>query len=92
MLGLVDEGERRFKNMKNINNIDPNIKHYGCMVDLLGRAGRLKEAEELIRRMPMKADFVIWGTLLAACRMHDNVEVGERAAQNLTRVEPIHGA
>ncbi|KAK1387699.1 pentatricopeptide repeat-containing protein, mitochondrial [Heracleum sosnowskyi] len=90
--GLVYEGEEHFKNMKNIYNIDPNIKHYGCMVDLLGRAGRLEEAEELIRRMPMKADFVIWGTLLAACRMHDNVEVGERAAQSLARVEPTHGA
>ena len=90
--GLVDEGRAHFRNMKDIYNINPNIKHYGCMVDLLGRSGRLEEAEELIGRMPMKADFVIWGTLLAACRMHDNVEVGERAALSLARVEPTHGA
>ncbi|KAJ0702162.1 putative tetratricopeptide-like helical domain superfamily [Helianthus annuus] len=66
--GLVEEGERHFRSMKNVYNIEPNIKHYGCMVDLLGRAGRLKEAEEMINIMPMKADVVIWGTLLAASR------------------------
>lgn len=90
--GLVGAGEGYFKSMKNVYNIEPDIKHYGCMVDLLGRAGRLEEAEELIKSMPMKADIVIWGTLLAACRTHGNVEVGERAAQNLARLEPSHGA
>jgi len=50
------------------------------MVDLLGRAGLLEEAEEMIRNMPMKADFVIWGTLSAACRTHGNVNIGERTA------------
>lgn len=90
--GLVEAGEKHFKSMKSIYNVDPNIKHYGCMVDLLGRAGRLEEAEELIRSMPMKADVVIWGTLLAACRIHGNVEVGERAAESLAGVEPSHGA
>lgn len=89
--GLVEEGDKHFKSMKSLYNIDPNIKHYGCMVDLLGRAGRLEEAERLIRNMPMKADEVIWGTLLAACRIHGNVEVGERAAQCLTGVQPSHG-
>ncbi|GJT35308.1 pentatricopeptide repeat-containing protein [Tanacetum coccineum] len=89
--GLVDEGERHFKNMKNVYNIEPNIKHYGCMVDLLGRAGRLYEAEELIKSMPMKADVVIWGTLLAASRNYGNVEMGERAAESLAKAEPSHG-
>lgn len=89
--GLVEAGERYFKSMKNVYNIEPNIKHYGCMVDLLGRAGRLQEAEELIQNMPMKADAVIWGTLLAACRTHGNVEIGERAAESLVRLEPSHG-
>lgn len=89
--GLVDEGKRHLKSMKSIYNVDPNIKHYGCMVDLLGRAGRLAEAEELIKSMPMKADVVIWGTLLAASRTHGDVEVGERAAVGLASVEPSHG-
>jgi pentatricopeptide repeat protein len=88
----VELGKTYFKIMKNVYNLEPNIKHYGCMVDLLGRAGRLEEAEELVRGMPMKADFVIWGTLLAACRTHGNVEIGERAAKSLARLEPSHGA
>ncbi|KAL0457284.1 UNVERIFIED_CONTAM: Pentatricopeptide repeat-containing protein, mitochondrial [Sesamum latifolium] len=89
--GLVEAGEAHFKSMKTIYSLEPNIKHYGCMVDLLGRAGRLKEAEELIKSMPMKADVVIWGTLLAACKMHGNTDIGERAAENLAKVEPSHG-
>ncbi|KAK9061843.1 hypothetical protein SSX86_019027 [Deinandra increscens subsp. villosa] len=89
--GLVEEGERHFKSMKNVYNIEPNIKHYGCMVDLLGRAGRLKEAEEMIKSMPVKADVVIWGTLLAACKNYGNVEIGEKAAENLANAEPSHG-
>ncbi|XP_004229452.1 pentatricopeptide repeat-containing protein At5g19020, mitochondrial [Solanum lycopersicum] len=89
--GLVDAGEQHFKSMTKLYNVKPNIKHYGCMVDLFGRAGRLKEAEELIRSMPMEADIIIWGTLLAACRTHGNTEIGERAAENLARVEPSHG-
>ncbi|KAK9161328.1 hypothetical protein Syun_007669 [Stephania yunnanensis] len=90
--GLVEAGEQYYNSMRRLYNIEPNIKHYGCMVDLLGRAGRLAEAEQLIARMPMKPDFVIWGTLLAACRIHGNVEVGERAAENLARLDPAHGA
>lgn len=90
-VGLVEVGEQHFKNMKSVYNLEPNIKHYGCMVDLLGRAGKLKEAEELIRSMPMKADVVIWGTLLAASRTHGNTEIGERAAESLAELEPSHG-
>ncbi|XP_057486228.1 pentatricopeptide repeat-containing protein At5g19020, mitochondrial-like [Actinidia eriantha] len=88
--GLVEAGKRHFESMKKYGT-EPNIKHYGCMVDLLGRAGKLEEAEDLIRSMPMKADVIIWGTLLAACRTHGNTEIGERAAENLARVEPSHG-
>ncbi|XP_060217724.1 pentatricopeptide repeat-containing protein At5g19020, mitochondrial [Lycium barbarum] len=89
--GLVEAGEQHFKRMTKLYNVKPNVKHYGCMVDLFGRAGRLKEAEELIRSMPMEADIIIWGTLLAACRTHGSTEIGERAAENLARVEPSHG-
>ncbi|KAI3469505.1 hypothetical protein Pfo_026168 [Paulownia fortunei] len=89
--GLVEEGEKHFESMKTIYGLEPNIKHYGCMVDLLGRAGRLQEAEELIKSMPMKADVIIWGTLLAACKMYGNTDIGERAAENLAKVEPSHG-
>ncbi|KAG6664412.1 pentatricopeptide repeat-containing protein At5g19020, mitochondrial [Carya illinoinensis] len=90
--GLVELGKGYFKVMKHVYNIEPDIKHYGCMIDLLGRAGKLEAAENIIRGMPMKADMVIWGTLLAACRTHGNVEIGERAAASLARLEPSHGA
>ena len=89
--GLVESGRRIFKSMNSVYDVEPDIKHYGCMVDLLGRAGLLEEAEELIRSMPMEADIVIWGTLLAACRTHGNVNIGERAAQRLAALAPSHG-
>nr|XP_012572136.1 pentatricopeptide repeat-containing protein At5g19020, mitochondrial [Cicer arietinum] len=89
--GLVEPGRRIFKSMNSAYNVEPDIKHYGCMVDLLGRAGLLEEAEETIRSMPMEADIVIWGTLLAACRTHGNINIGERAAENLARLAPSHG-
>lgn len=89
--GLVEPGRRIFRIMKSAYDVEPDIKHYGCMVDLLGRAGLLEEAEEMIRSMPMKADIVIWGTLLAACRTHGNVNIGERAAESLAGLAPSHG-
>ncbi|KAL2922008.1 hypothetical protein RDABS01_013499 [Bienertia sinuspersici] len=90
--GLVEAGEKFFEDMKNVYKVEPNIKHYGCMVDLLGRAGRLQEAEEIVESMPVEADVVIWGTLLAACRTHGDVEVGERAAERLRNLDTSHGA
>ncbi|OAY74518.1 Pentatricopeptide repeat-containing protein, mitochondrial [Ananas comosus] len=90
--GLVGAGRSYFESMKREYGIEPAIKHYGCMVDLLGRAGCLEEAERLIEAMPMEADVVIWGTMLAAARTHGNVEIGERAAASLARLEPSHGA
>ncbi|KAL3626207.1 hypothetical protein CASFOL_029756 [Castilleja foliolosa] len=89
--GLVEEGEEYFETMRRVYGLEPNIKHYGCMVDLLGRAGKLKEAEELVKSMPMEADVIIWGTLLAACRVHGDTDIGERAAKSLAKVEPLHG-
>ncbi|KAF9673317.1 hypothetical protein SADUNF_Sadunf10G0011500 [Salix dunnii] len=89
--GLVGLGKSYFTSMKSKHNIDPDIRHYGCMVDLLGKAGRLEEAEELIRSMPMKADVVIWGMLLSACKTHGDLIMGERAAENLAKLEPSHG-
>ncbi|KAJ6722053.1 PENTATRICOPEPTIDE REPEAT-CONTAINING PROTEIN [Salix viminalis] len=89
--GLVGLGKSYFTSMKSKHNIDPDIRHYGCMVDLLGKAGRLEEAEELIRSMPMKADVVIWGMLLSACKTHRDIIMGERAAENLAKLEPSHG-
>ncbi|KAI6683820.1 hypothetical protein NL676_029733 [Syzygium grande] len=77
--------------MKVLYDVDPDVKHYGCMVDILGRAGRIQEATELIRTMPLEADAAVWGALLSACRTHGNVEIGEWAAQSLENLQPTHG-
>ncbi|KAF8401281.1 hypothetical protein HHK36_012214 [Tetracentron sinense] len=88
--GLVDEGRRHFDSMIQKHNLEPNVKHYGCMVDLLGRAGLLKEAEELIESMPMAPDVATWGALLGACRKHGDHEMGERVGRKLIELQPDH--
>ncbi|KAL2323345.1 hypothetical protein Fmac_027724 [Flemingia macrophylla] len=89
-MGLVDEGRHYFSSMVHEHKIKPNIKHYGCMVDLLGRAGLLKEAEELIESMPMAPDVATWGALLGACTKHHNNEMGERIGRKLIQLQPDH--
>ncbi|KAJ9190093.1 hypothetical protein P3X46_001325 [Hevea brasiliensis] len=80
--GLVKEGLDYFNNMK-LHRVNPNLKHYACVVDLLGRAGQLKEAHEFIEKMPIKPDPAVWGALLNACRIHQQVQLGELAAQHI---------
>ncbi|PQQ20230.1 pentatricopeptide repeat-containing protein [Prunus yedoensis var. nudiflora] len=86
--GLVDEGISHFNSMHEVYGIQPSIEHYGCMVDILGRAGRIAEAEELIRKMQMPPDRFVLGGLLGACRVHGNLEAAERAAQQLLELDP----
>ncbi|KAJ9707615.1 hypothetical protein PVL29_002587 [Vitis rotundifolia] len=86
--GLVDEGRWFFDHMVRVSGLEPRIEHYGCMVDLLGRAGLLEESEELILNMPIKPDDVIWKALLGACKMHGNVEMGKRVAEHLMELAP----
>ncbi|XP_031485853.1 pentatricopeptide repeat-containing protein At5g66520-like [Nymphaea colorata] len=86
--GLVEEGFHYFNTMKRNYKIKPTIEHYGCMVDLLGRAGRLDEAEDFISSMPIKANASVWGALLGACRIHGNVELGGKVGKILLELEP----
>ncbi|XP_044469192.1 pentatricopeptide repeat-containing protein At2g22410, mitochondrial-like [Mangifera indica] len=86
--GLVDIGKYYFDRMKSVYGVSPEIQHYACMVDLLGRGGFLEEAVRLIGRMPMKPDVVIWGALLGACRTHCNVEIGKLILKQLLELEP----
>ncbi|PAN09227.1 hypothetical protein PAHAL_2G006100 [Panicum hallii] len=81
--GLVDEGCKFFKSMEQEYGIEPKIEHYGCMVDLLGRAGLIEEAFDLVRSMKIKPDAVMWVSLLAACRLHKNMALGQRIADYL---------
>lgn len=79
--GLVDEGWKHFNSMLKEHGIKPRMEHYACMVDVLGRSGFLEKAMELIKSMPFKADALVWRTLLGACSVHGNTEIGKYAAE-----------
>jgi pentatricopeptide repeat protein len=81
--GLVDTGRRVFESMSEHYQITPTMDHYSCMVDLLARSGHLDEAHEFINRMPLKPDATVWACLLGACRIHNNVELGNHVAEQL---------
>ncbi|XVF58201.1 hypothetical protein PTKIN_Ptkin07bG0045000 [Pterospermum kingtungense] len=87
-MGLVDEAKSYFDLMVREHNLSPNVIHYSCMVDTLGRAGKISEAYNLIRSMPFDATASMWGSLLACCRFHGNLELGEVAAKHLFEMEP----
>lgn len=86
--GMILEGWWYFDLMRQVYKIEPKVEHYGCMVDLLGRAGLMKDSEELIRRMPMEGGTALWGALLSACRTHSNSELAEIVAKRLVELEP----
>lgn len=87
--GMVNEGRNLFHRMKDDHGIEPTPDHYACVVDLLGRAGQLEEAYKLVNAMPPNYDKAgAWSSLLGACRIHQNVELGEIAANSLLELEP----
>jgi len=88
--GLVDDGFTYFDRMKEEYNIAPRIEHLGCMVDLLGRAGKVKEAYDYILTMPLEQNAVVWRTLLGACAMHKKLELGEAAWERLVELDAGH--
>ncbi|KAH6822337.1 Tetratricopeptide repeat superfamily protein [Perilla frutescens var. hirtella] len=90
--GLVNEGEEYFNMMVNKLHISPTMEIYSCMVDLYSRAGMLDKAMALIDGMPFPAGATVWRTLLAACRVHRNLELGKLAAEKLISCQPQHSA
>jgi pentatricopeptide repeat protein len=86
--GMVEEGLQYFLLMNQKYYIKPKMEHYACMVDLLGHAGRLTKVEECIINMPIEPCASVCGALLGACRIHGNVELGERVAEHLFDLEP----
>lgn len=86
--GLVDEGLECLNRMEEGFGVEPTVEHYGCVVDLLGRVGLFDEAEELISTMPVKPNAAVLGALLGACRVHENVKLGEKVGKVLLRMEP----
>ncbi|XP_068663957.1 pentatricopeptide repeat-containing protein At4g14170 [Aristolochia californica] len=85
--GMVEKAWELF-NMMTEYGVSPQLKHYACMVDVLGRVGNLTEAERFIDEMPMKPDAAIWGALLGGCRVHGDIEVAERVTKKLLELEP----
>jgi pentatricopeptide repeat protein len=87
-MGYVDKGLHYFRKMRSHYGLDPQMEHYSCMVDLLGRSGQVNEALNLIESMPFEADDVIWRTLLGICKLQGDVEVAEKAANSLLQLDP----
>ncbi|KAJ6683936.1 hypothetical protein OIU85_007613 [Salix viminalis] len=90
-VGLVDEGYRLFESMQRDHGIEARIEHYCCMVNILGQAGWLEEAFELITNMPIPSNDVVWEVLLAACRKYGDVYMGERVVKKLLELNPDGG-
>ncbi|KAK1369779.1 Pentatricopeptide repeat-containing protein [Heracleum sosnowskyi] len=90
--GLVDEGRQYFYSMSKEYGVEPMKDHYTCMVDMLGRAGCLDEAKNLIGLMPMPPDSVVWGSLLAACKAYQDIELGKFVAEKLLELDPDNSA
>ncbi|TVU47760.1 hypothetical protein EJB05_07369, partial [Eragrostis curvula] len=86
--GLLDVGKRYFDCMTSRYHITPKAEHYACMVYLLGRAGCINEAYDFIMKMPIEPNERVWGSLLGACRIHSNMDIGLVAADKLFRLVP----
>ncbi|XP_039125421.1 pentatricopeptide repeat-containing protein At5g04780, mitochondrial [Dioscorea cayenensis subsp. rotundata] len=87
-VGSVESGRRYFDQMLKDENVQPNVLHYSCMVDVLGRSGQIQEAWRLIENMPFKATAAMWGSLLGACRTHGELRLAKVAAEHLFEIEP----
>eukprot|EP01018_Ginkgo_biloba_P038932 Gb_27926 [translate_table: standard] len=86
-VGLVDEGRYYFDSMRLDHGLIPTMEHCACMVDILGRAGHLVEAEAFVKKMLIEPDAIVWRALLSACRIHGNMELGKRAADCILKLE-----
>ncbi|OWM67202.1 hypothetical protein CDL15_Pgr000654 [Punica granatum] len=87
--GMEERGLELFHEMVNgKDRVEPEIEHYGCVVDLLARSGRVEEAFGFIEKMPLEPTAAIWGSLLGSCRVHSNVEIGEIVGRKLLEIEP----
>ncbi|KAL3522319.1 hypothetical protein ACH5RR_015153 [Cinchona calisaya] len=87
LAGLVTEAKNYFKMMEESFGIQPTQEHYACMIDFLGRAGKLDEAMDIVKKMPFEANASIWGALLGAARIHKNIELGQLSAEMLLTLE-----
>ncbi|KAL2662835.1 hypothetical protein AAZV13_02G064600 [Glycine max] len=91
-VGLVDEGIKYFQSMREVHGLVPKPEHYACVVDLLGRSGLLSRARRFVEEMPIQPDAMVCRTLLSACIVHKNIDIGEFAASHLLELEPKDSA
>ncbi|KAK4783410.1 hypothetical protein SAY86_007784 [Trapa natans] len=84
---LVEDGLRVFSLMRDVYNVHPDVKHCTCVVDMLGRAGRFKQALKFMEEMDVEKDKGLWGALLGACRIHKRIDLAERAAKALLEMK-----
>ncbi|XP_020093081.1 pentatricopeptide repeat-containing protein At4g13650 [Ananas comosus] len=91
-VGLVDDGLNYYNSMREVYGVLQRPEHYACVVDILGRAGQLDCARKFIEEMPIDPDAMVWRTLLSACTVHKNTEIGELAAKYLLELEPHDSA
>ncbi|KAH9611717.1 hypothetical protein KSS87_013015 [Heliosperma pusillum] len=85
--GLVDKGLEYFESMQKVYGLKPQMKHYGCVVDLLSRSGKLERAYDFILKMPIPPDVVLWRILLSACKLHGNVTLAETVSSKLLEAD-----
>ncbi|XP_030546287.1 putative pentatricopeptide repeat-containing protein At1g03510 [Rhodamnia argentea] len=90
--GLADEALGYFARMQKLYGLEASSDHYSCLVDVLSRSGRLHDAYEILKDMPVKVTAKAWGALLGACRTYGEVELGEIAGKELSEVEPSNCA
>lgn len=86
--GLIDEGLQYFESMEKVYGLTPEMKHYGCVVDLLSRSGNVEKAYEFMKAMPIAPDVVVWRILLSACKLHGNLVLAEIATGKLLELDP----
>lgn len=90
--GMVDEGRKYFDSMLNLYGIKPTIKHYGCMIDLLSRAGHLAEVEGMMQLMPIQPSVTMWGSVMNGCKIHGRADIAERIGREVAEFNPQFSA
>ncbi|KAL6514852.1 hypothetical protein OROGR_020431 [Orobanche gracilis] len=87
-VGLLHKGMEFLESMEKIYGLHPRMEHYACMVDMLGRAGLLREAKSFVEGLPVKPDALVWQALLGACSVYNDIDMGKYAADQLARAAP----
>lgn len=88
--GLVKEGWYYFEHMSKLYGIEPRTEHFGCMVDLFGKAGLLEEARKFIDEMPLPADASVLGALVGACKIHGDDKIGDEIGKRVIELDPCN--